>query len=719
MRKALLTFAFITFSVLLGAQTIRVSAGKTDLVFKVGTDGRLYQAYLGENLGSESDLAHLPLGHEAYITHGMEDYFEPALEIRQNDGRSSLLLKYRSHEVKKFSDGISRTEITLEDEKYPVRVKLVYTAYQDYNIICESTEISNTGSGRKAPSMSLCRYASSMLHLQASSFNLTQFTGDWAREARLTTVPLSFGKKVLDTKLGARADMFVSPMFIVSMDGVADEHHGKAVLGTIGWTGNFRFTFEMDQNGELRIISGINPYFSERELKAGETFSTPEFYFTCTADGLGPASRDFHRWARDCRLHRGNEGRYTLLNNWEATYFDFDEDSLVKLIGDASDMGVDLFLLDDGWFGNKYPRSSDHQGLGDWQETASKLPGGVWKLTEAAARNGIRFGIWVEPEMVNPKSELYEKHPDWVIHQPEVRDEYYFRHQLVLDLSNPEVQDYVFGVIDGLMTSYPDIAFMKWDCNSPITNVWSPYLKEKQTRLYVDYVYGLYNVLDRISAKYPELKMMLCSGGGGRIDYKALGSFTEFWPSDNTDPADRLFIQYGYSFFFPAKAVCAHVTSMNTSASIKFRTDVASMGKLGFDIRYSELSKQEQDYIKLAIANWKRLSGTIADGEQYRLFSPYDGPHAATQFVSAAGDKSVLFSFDVHPDLYDLRLPLRLEGLEENARYSVKEINLMPGTTSRLKCDGQTYSGGYLMKVGLEVFSGRDFNSHVLEITRL
>lgn len=702
----------------LAAQTIRISTSKTDLVFLVGVDGRLHQSYLGSRLGGNGDLDHLAAGPEAYVTHGMEDYFEPALEIRQPDGRSSLLLKYKEHSVATLSEGVTETVITLADEVYPVTVRLHFTAYERDNVIRASTEISNTGKGRKAPVMTLCRYASSMLHLDAASYELTEFSGDWAEEAKMTSAPLTFGKKVLDTKLGTRANMFTPPMFIVSLDGKADEHSGTAVLGTLGWTGNFRFTFEVTQTGSLRIISGINPYFSERTLKGGETFTTPDFFFTLTTSGLGDASRDMHRWARDYQLYQGHEERYTLLNNWEATYFSFDEERLIQLMENAADMGVDLFLLDDGWFGNKYPRSSDRQGLGDWEETHDKLPGGVARLTQAASEKGIRFGIWVEPEMVNPKSELYEKHPDWVIHQPEVRDEYYFRNQLVLDLSNPAVQDYVFGVIDRLMTDYPDIAFMKWDCNSPITNIWSPYLKEKQTQLYVDYVHGLYSVLERINAKYPDLRMMLCSGGSGRIDYKALSYFTEFWASDNTNPIDRLFIQYGYSFFYPARAVCAHVTSWNRDASIKFRTDVASMGKLGFDIRFSELSENDQEYIRQAVKNWKRLSYVIADGDQYRLFSPYDGPHAATQFVSTAGDKSVLFAFDVHPTAYDRTRPLRLEGLDPETDYIVEEINLMPGGRSSLRGNGQTFSGRYLMTVGLPVFSSSDLRSRVIEITR-
>ena len=268
--------------------------------------------------------------------------------------------------------------------------------------------------------------------------------------------------------------------------------------------------FEVDNLGDLRVISGINPYFSSYPLGKGETFTTPEFIFTLSDQGTGKASRNLHDWARRHQIKDGMGNRMTLLNNWEATYFDFDEEKLVKLIGEAKELGVDMFLLDDGWFANKYPRNSDTQGLGDWDETASKLPNGIGRLTEEAKKQGVKFGLWIEPEMVNPKSELYEKHKDWVITLPN-RDEYYFRNQLVLDLANPKVQDYVFGVVDNLKTKYPDIAYFKWDCNSPITNIYSNYEDKEQQKLYVDYVRGLYKVLDRIKAKYPDLPMMLCS----------------------------------------------------------------------------------------------------------------------------------------------------------------------------------------------------------------
>ena len=716
LKAFLLFFLLSSFSLLQASDKplIKIETERTSLIYQVADNGRLYQKYLGKKLHHDSDIQYLPQGTEAYLTHGMEDYFEPAIHIRHNDYNSSLLLKYVDHSSNNTGNGINETVITLKDDKYPVTVKLHYVAYDKENIIRTFTEISHE---EKKPVI-LSKYASSMLHLNSSKYFLTEFSGDWAHEANVTERELAFGKKVIDTKLGARANMFVSPFFQLALDNPSQENAGEVLVGTIGWTGNFRFTFEVDNKNELRIISGINPYDSEYSLPAKEVFRTPDFYFTYSTQGKGEASRSFHDWARNHQVKKGNETRMTLLNNWESTYFDFDENKLIGLMDEATKLGVDMFLLDDGWFANKYPRSSDHQGLGDWEETAGKLPNGVGRLVEEAHKKGIKFGIWIEPEMVNPKSELYEKHKDWVIHLPN-RDEYYFRNQMVLDLSNPKVQDHVFGVVDNLMTKYPGIAFFKWDCNSPITNIYSPYLKDKQTHLYVDYVRGLYKVLDRIKAKYPKLPMMLCSGGSGRIDYEALQYFTEFWASDNTDPIQRLFIQYGYSFFYPAKSMSAHVTTWNKNASIKFRTDVAMMGKLGFDIKLSDMSGDDLTYCQGAVKNYKRLRPAIMEGDLYRLVSPYDGTrsHAANQFVSKDKNKAVVFAFDVYPGYGEKILPVRLEGLDAGKQYRVKEINLMPNQGSSLEGNDRVFSGDYLMKVGLNLLTGNKLYSRVVEIT--
>ena len=696
-----------------GQNLIQISTDHISLIYRVGNDGRLYQIYFGQSLKNSADYTYLPNLGEAYIANGMEDYFDPAIRVLHNDGNPSLLLKYLSHETKQIQPGVTETAISLRDDQYPFDVKLYYIAFAKEDIIKTYTEISH----REKKPVTLYNYASSMLHLNAGKYYLTEFHGDWAQEVNMTETSLTFGKKILDSKLGSRADMFCSPFFMLSLNETVQENRGDVLFGTISWTGNFKFTFEIDQKGQLRIISGINPFASEYSLTPNEIFRTPEFIFTYSTEGKGKASRDIHRWARKYQLKDGEKSRLTLLNNWEATYFNFNEDKLITIMDEAVKLGVDMFLLDDGWFGNKYPRSSDHQGLGDWEVTKEKLPNGVGKLVEEAQKKGIKFGIWIEPEMVNPKSELYEKHQDWVIQLPN-REPYYFRNQMVLDLSNPKVQDFVFGIVDQLMTQYPGIAYLKWDCNSPITNIYSPFLKDKQSHLYIEHVRSLYAILERVKQKYPHLPMMLCSGGGGRSDFEALKYFTEFWPSDNTDAVERIFIQWGYSHFFPSKSMAAHVTSWGRQP-VKFRVDVAMMCKLGFDIRIHELKPEEQEFCHNAVKNFKRLESVVLDGDMYRLMSPYESDHAAVMYVETGGKKSVLFAFDIHPRYGKNPLPLRLSGLHPDKKYEIKEINLLPGTNSRLSCNGKVYSGDFLMKVGIQVFSSQHTVSRVLEINEI
>ncbi|WP_455585887.1 alpha-galactosidase [Bacteroides sp.] len=703
---------------------IRISTDKTDLILQVAPNGRLYQSYLGDRLLNEKDMQNLPYyvhagsdgsvtprGWEVYAGSGAEDYFEPAIAITHNDGNPSTILRYVSSEQKAVKGG-TETTVLLKDDRYPVEVTLHYIAYPKENVIKTWSE---TKHNEKKP-VTLWRYASTMLYFSDASYYLTEFSSDWAKEAQMSTQQLQFGKKVIDTKLGSRAAMHTHPFFELGLNQPAQEHQGQVMLGTLGWTGNFQFTFEIDNVGNLRVIPAINPYASNYELKPGEVFTTPEFIFTLSNNGTGEASRNLHAWARNHQLKDGQGDRLTLLNNWENTGFNFNQDILAELMKEAKHLGVDMFLLDDGWFGNKHPRNDDHAGLGDWEVMHSKLPGGIPALVDAAKTAGVKFGIWIEPEMVNPRSDLFEAHPDWAIMLPN-RETYYYRNQLVLDLSNPKVQDYVFGVVDKIMTENPDVAFFKWDCNSPITNIYSPYLKDKQGQLYIDHVRGVYNVMKRVKEKFPNVPMMLCSGGGARCDYEALKYFTEFWCSDNTDPIERLFIQWGFSQIFPAKAMCAHVTSWNKNTSVKFRTDVASMCKLGFDLGLKELSADELTYCQDAVSNFKRLKKVILDGDLYRLVSPYDSNHMSVMYAAPDASKAVLYAYDIHPRFGEKLLPVKLQGLNPAKMYRVEEINLMPGAKSTLAANGKTFSGDYLMKVGLDVFTANQTSSRVIELT--
>ena len=503
---------------------------------------------------------------------------------------------------------------------------------------------------------------------------------------------------------------------MVSLNAPASENEGNVLFGTLEWSGNFKIDLEVDPLNNLRVIAGINPFASDYELRNAQSFTTPAFLYTFSDKGKGNASRKLHRWARNYGILNGNGSRMTLLNNWESTFFDFNEDKLSALIKDTKKLGVDVFLLDDGWFGNKYPRNDDYAGLGDWQENIKKLPHGIGRLVKESQKNGVKFGIWVEPEMVSPKSELYFRHPEWVIKQPN-RAEYLYRRQLVLDLSNPKVQDFVFGILDTLFTKNPDLAFIKWDCNAVIYNAYSSFL-EKQSHLYVEYVRGLYKVLERVRAKYPQVEMMLCSGGGGRVDYGALKYFNEFWPSDNTDPLERIYIQYEYSYFFPAIAHCNHVTDWGRQP-VKYRTDVAMMGKLGFDIVVSKLNEPDLKFCQQAVNTYKLISDIIWHGDLYRLASPLEKNFASLVFVNELQDKAIMFNY-LTGDRYGTGSlsPVKLNGLNPDKKYKVEEINLYPGTRSSIPA-GSVYSGNYLLTVGFNPVLNATRTSVILQFTEI
>jgi alpha-galactosidase len=691
---------------------IAIETAHVSLVLAVGDQQKLYQTYLGPKLAA-ADQKLLPNRHEAYVPAGTDNLFEPAIRVVHTDGNPSLALAFVDAKTSKAGDDVTTTTVHLRDPKYPVDVLLHFTAYFKEDVIKTWTEVRH----REKKPVVLTNYASAMLHFDARQYWLTQYHGDWAEEAKQEESRLTSGSKVIDTKLGTRAGWHQTPSFFISLDKPADETTGEVLAGSLAWTGNFRLAFELDNQSSLRLSAGINPYASEYTLPANQTFTTPEFIFTYSTTGKGQASRNLHRWARQ---HGGTlDGtlpRPTLLNNWEATFFDFNEPKLDGLMADAAKLGVDVFLLDDGWFGNKYPRKDDTQGLGDWQATKTKLPNGVGHLVQTATKEGIKFGIWLEPEMVNPKSELAEKHPDWILRLPN-RPEDLSRNQLVLDLTNPKVQDFVYNTVDEQLAQ--GVAYVKWDCNRMISSGYSQYLGKDQSHLYIDYVRGLYKVLDRMRAKYPHVPMMLCSGGGARAEYGGLKYFTEFWASDNTNAFERVFIQWGFSQFFPSNTIASHVTNWNRQHSLKFRTDVAMMGKLGYDIEVEKMTPDELAFSQQAVKDYKRLSPVIWQGDLFRLRSPYEGNQVALMYADEAQRQAVLFSYNLQTRFNETVLPVKLQGLDPARRYRVAEINLMPGKKSELAAHGQTYSGDYLMKVGITVTDreARALTSHVLELT--
>jgi alpha-galactosidase len=458
---------------------IAIETEHVSLVLAVGDKQRIFQTYLGPRLAA-ADHKLLPNRHEAYVPAGTDNLFEPALRVVHADGNPSLALAFADVQTSKTGDDVITTTIHLRDPSYPVDVRLHFTSYYKEDVIKTWTEITH----REHRPVVLTSYASAMLHFDARQYWLTQFHGDWAEEAKQVESQLTSGIKIIDTKLGTRAGWYQTPSFFLGLDKPAEETTGEVLAGSLAWTGNFRLAFELDNQNSLRVSAGINPYASEYTLPANQPFVTPEFIFTYSATGKGQASRNLHRWARQHGgTLDGTQPRLTLLNNWESTFFDFNEAKLDGIMADAAKLGVDLFLLDDGWFGNKYPRNGDTQGLGDWQPTKTKLPNGVGHLVKTASKEGIKFGIWLEPEMVNPKSELAEKHPDWLLKLPNRPDDLY-RNQLVLDLNNPKVQDFVYRTVDEQLSQ--GVAYVKWDCNRMISSGYSQYLGKDQSHLSVD-----------------------------------------------------------------------------------------------------------------------------------------------------------------------------------------------------------------------------------------
>lgn len=729
-KKMISLFAFILGVFHLSAQTVTipVSTENSMLLLQTDSNNRLRNVYFGKPLENESEYAAVSAGlnydysnqgiyNSAYTPSGTWNLSEPAIQVKHADGNTSLELKYVSHNIEKIDANSSITSIVLKDPIYPFELTLFYKTWLKENVIEQWTEIKH----KEKKAVLLQKYASANLFFGGKDFYLTSFQGEYLKEMQPVETKLVQGIRSVDSKLGTRAMLTQTPNFMVSFGKPASENEGTVMIGQLAWSSNFKLEFEIDSNKNLRLIAGINPFASEYSLAPNEVFKTPSLIYALSNHGTGEASRNLHDWARKYRLLDGQGERLTLLNNWEATYFDFDENKLKDLFKDAKDLGVDLFLLDDGWFGNKYPRNNDDAGLGDWQENKKKLPSGLGYLVKEAKKEGVKFGIWIEPEMVNPKSELYEKHLDWVIRQPE-RPEIYYRNQLVLDLSNPEVQDFVFGIVDNLFVKNPELAFIKWDCNATIYNAYSAYLNKKglpQSNLYVDYTRGLYKVLQRIRAKYPKVPMMLCSGGGGRGEYELLKYFTEFWPTDDTEPLERIFVQWDYSYFFPSISTDNHVTDWGKQP-LKFRVDVASMGKLGFDIVASKLNPDDKIFCKQAISNYNSFKDIVWHGDMFRLVNPHENNIAALMYVNPEKSKAIVFNYLVNNrfNITATERPVVLNGLNPKKKYSVKEINLFPGVSSTIDSN-QIYSGDFLMKAGINPNVSLKRTSVVLEITEV
>jgi alpha-galactosidase len=687
---------------------ITIATAGSALVLAVAPDGRLQQIDYGRpRTGALPDK--LAPEDEAYPASGSGWISEPALQVVHADGNTSTELAYVDHETRKVDGNVTHTRIRLKDRYYPFFVTLHFEAFAAEDVIRQWVELTHSEAG----AVVLSRFASSAPVIKGDAAWLTQFQGDYMREMELVEERLTPGLKILDSKLGVRAHQMRNPSFVLAVDSPAAEESGEVVGGTLAWSGSFQLAFEIDHARRLRVLAGINPFGAAYRLPPGKTFTTPAMLWTWSAAGKGRVSRNFHRWARRYGLRDGAKPRPVLLNNWEATHFTFDEAKLVSLFDGAKELGAELFLLDDGWFGNKHPRDDDEAGLGDWEVNARKLPHGLGYLAAEARKRGLGFGIWLEPEMVNPRSELYERHPDWVIAQPH-RELRLSRHQLVLDLTRPEAKEHAWQAVERTLGAAPGIGYLKWDANRYVTQPGSSHLPpEAQQHLLVDYQWALYDVMERMAKKFPGVMAMACAGGPGRVDYGALRYFHSFWPSDNTDPVQRIFIQWGFSHVFPANAIAAHVTDMGHKPT-KLAVDVALAGAFGVDRDVAKMTAEERAIVAAGARLYKeRLRPLVGQGDLYRLESPYERPRAALEYVAPDRASAVVF-------VYQLReaapAPVRPRGLDPARRYRVRELNLPPGARSRLELNDRVLDGATLMERGFAPPLRRPLDSAVIEL---
>ena len=702
-----IAFLLMTIAMPAMAEQISVNSKGISLVLDVENGKPAQYLYFGTKLNN-LDLANLKVASngrmDVYPAYGLNTPAEAALAMRHSDGNLSTALVATGSEVKNEGN-TTVTTIHLKDPVYNLKVDLKYRSYNDVDMIETWTEIANGEKG----TVTLTTFASAMLPIRRGDVWMSHLSGTWAAEAQLSHEKLQPGEFVIRNNDGTRNSHTDHAEVMFSLNGRGQENTGAVIGAALEYTGNYKLKTVTDDTEYHYFFAGINEQNSEYHLKKGETFKTPALAFTYSNEGLSGASRNFHKWGRKYVLAHGDKERDILLNSWEGVYFDINQKGMDQMMADIHSMGGELFVMDDGWFGKKYPRKRDNTALGDWVVDTEKLPDGIEGLLRDAKKNGVKFGIWIEPEMTNTKSELYEKHPDWVIKAPK-RDAVVGRGgtQLVLDLGNPKVQDFVFDVVDDLLTKYPDIAYIKWDANMPIMNHGSQYLPAAdQSHLYIAYHRGFSNVINRIRAKYKDVVIQCCASGGGRANWGFLRGFDEFWVSDNTDALQRVYMQYGTSFFFPAIAMASHISAVPNhtvfrTTSLKYRIDVAMSGRLGMEIQPKNMTKEEKALCRKAIAEYKEIRPIVQFGDLYRLASPYDNQGLSSiMYVSEAKDKAVFYWWKL-ANFYNVHLPIvKMAGLDANKMYKVRELNVIDNTP--LAYEGKAYSGKFLMEHGLEM----------------
>lgn len=704
-----------TFALILGAvmalpamaQHINLNTPNTSMVLDAHKGGSLNFVYYGQRLNDNETEQLFGDGrqhHNAYPVYGMSCMREAALSVVHTDGNMTLELAVESIAERNESNASVKV-VKMKDKYYPFYVDLCYRTYTDKDVIEIWAEYSHKEKGI----VRLNQYASAYLPIRYGQVWVSHLYGTWSNEGRVEQEPLRHGMMVIQNKDGVRNSHTAHSEVMFSLDGKPQENTGRVIGAALCYSGNYKLRIDTDDSNYHHFLAGINEDNSAYNLKNGETFVTPVLALTYSNEGLSGVSRRFHSWARSYKIAHGTQLRPILLNSWEGVYFDINEEGMDQMMADIASMGGELFVMDDGWFGTKYPRKNDSSSLGDWLVDTQKLPKGINGLLDSAKRHGVKFGIWIEPEMANTVSMLYEEHPEYII-KPTNRKPVQGRGgtQVVLDLGNPKVQDLVFKVVDTLLTNYPEIAYIKWDANAPVMNHGSQYLtRDNQSHLYIEYHRGFEKVCNRIRAKYPDVIIQACASGGGRANYGIMPWFDEFWVSDNTDALQRVYMQWGTSYFFPAVAMASHISAAPNhqtfrSIPLKYRIDVAMSGRLGMEIQPKNMTDKEKEQCRKAITEYKEIRPIVQQGDIYRLLSPYDKLGCASlMYVQPDKQRAVYYWWKMETFTAQQLPRVPMAGLDPTKTYKVRELNRID--QAPLAFEGKSFSGAFLMAEGLEM----------------
>ena len=639
-----------------------------------GFSGNIYEA---ENERTYS-LNTLP---QEYSTSGVGDFRISAISVTHEDGSNALDLRVREYQIKKGKyeipglpavyakeDEAETLEITLKDTATEAEVILKYGVFEKEDVITRSVVVKNSG---KTPIV-INKVHSMCLDIPYGDWEWMHFYGRHTMERQAERVPVLHGISESSSSRGTSSHHQNPAVLLCEKD--CTEINGHCIGAALMYSGGFQAQVEKDQLEQVRLVMGIHPDTFEWTLEAGEAFYTPEVILSCSTTGFAKLSQNFHHIIRNhvCRGTYQLSSRPVLINNWEATYFDFNEEKILNIARQASKLGIDMMVLDDGWFGK---RDDDCSGLGDWFVNEKKLNGGLKALVEKINAMGMKFGLWFEPEMVSEDSDLYRNHPDWAIQIPG-RKPMRSRYQLVLDMSNPEVVDYLYGVMSAILREN-HIEYVKWDMNRSISDWYTATLSRgRQMEMPHRYVLGLYELLEKLTSEFPDVLFEGCSGGGGRFDAGMMYYCPQIWCSDDTDAHERTFIQYGTSFFYPTSTVGSHVSAVPNHqtgriTSIETRGVVAMAGSFGYELDLNQLSEEEKAVVAKQVTHYKEYQSLIYNGDYYRLANPFEDGMSAWSWISE-DKKTILVQgvlFRAKPNV--LRKTLRLMGLEAKKNYKI------------------------------------------------